>query len=441
MAKQTSVHVERRRDGWAVVREGNQRATSVYPTQAEAAKEGREIARRDGTEFFLHAQDGRIREHNSYEEEHRPAKAGAAGQQAGTAGAVTGEASTVGRAAGAASDATRVAEESHAPETERSGRAARGDDTYSESTKYTEEVRDLATEQGGDRLAALEERYASYELHDVNGQKVGQVDSLFVDENVQIEYVGMKMGLLGTRSTLIPWELIEVREDANRMIIAANKDYIEDGPAVDDDQEITPEFEQRVYSCYRLQRATGTEERGAFGTYYSNIEEERTDLAPGERLETGEEGGLGAVASPTDRPGVTDDEELRVQRTEEELSVSTREREAGAVRLRKRVRTDRERIRVPKKRVEVTVERVPIEGEAVSAEGEIAKPKIGDDEIVVPVVEEEVVVEKRPVVKEEIRIRKEVVEDDEIIEEDVRREEVEVEDQSEQGNAAGQPDH
>jgi Uncharacterized protein conserved in bacteria (DUF2188) len=65
MAKQTSVHVERRGDGWAVVREGNQRATSVYPTQAEAAKEGREIARRDGTEFFLHAQDGRIREHNS----------------------------------------------------------------------------------------------------------------------------------------------------------------------------------------------------------------------------------------------------------------------------------------------------------------------------------------------------------------------------------------
>jgi pyruvate/2-oxoglutarate dehydrogenase complex dihydrolipoamide acyltransferase (E2) component len=62
------VHVEPREKGWAVVREGNQRATSVHPTQAEAAKEGREIARRDETEFFLHAQDGRIREHSSYGE-------------------------------------------------------------------------------------------------------------------------------------------------------------------------------------------------------------------------------------------------------------------------------------------------------------------------------------------------------------------------------------
>ncbi len=40
-------------------------------------------------------------------------------------------------------------------------------------------------------------------------------------------------------------------------------------------------------------------------------------------------------------------------------------------------------------------------------------------------------VEKRPVVKEEIRIRKEVVEDVEIVEEDVRREEVEVDEEME----------
>jgi uncharacterized protein (TIGR02271 family) len=49
---------------------------------------------------------------------------------------------------------------------------------------------------------------------------------------------------------------------------------------------------------------------------------------------------------------------------------------------------------------------------------------------VIPLTEEEVVVEKRPVVKEEIRIRKDVVEDTEVVEEDVRREEVDVDDQS-----------
>lgn len=68
MAKRSPVHVEPRQKGWAVVREGNERATSVHSTQADAAKVGRDIARRDETEFFLHAQDGRIREHNNYGE-------------------------------------------------------------------------------------------------------------------------------------------------------------------------------------------------------------------------------------------------------------------------------------------------------------------------------------------------------------------------------------
>jgi stress response protein YsnF len=40
------------------------------------------------------------------------------------------------------------------------------------------------------------------------------------------------------------------------------------------------------------------------------------------------------------------------------------------------------------------------------------------------------VVSKRPVVKEEVRIRKDVVEDTQIVEEDVRREEIDVEDET-----------
>jgi len=45
------------------------------------------------------------------------------------------------------------------------------------------------------------------------------------------------------------------------------------------------------------------------------------------------------------------------------------------------------------------------------------------------------VVEKRPVVKEEVRVRKDVVEDTEVVEEDVRREEVDVEDQTGRRNS------
>src|ERR687885_3008251 len=68
MASKSPVHVEPREDGWAVVREGNERATSLHQTQSEAAKEGRDIARRNEAEFFLHARDGSIREHNIYGE-------------------------------------------------------------------------------------------------------------------------------------------------------------------------------------------------------------------------------------------------------------------------------------------------------------------------------------------------------------------------------------
>ena len=124
----------------------------------------------------------------------------------------------------------------------------------------------------------------------------------------------------------------------------------------------------------------------------------------------------------SDRPTEREDE-LRVQRSEEELRAGARERQAGEVGVRKSVRTDRERIEVPTRHEEVTVDRVPVEGEATEAQ-------IGEDEVSVPVTEEEVVVEKRPVVKEEVRIRKEVVEDTEVVEEGVRREEIEIDDET-----------
>jgi uncharacterized protein (TIGR02271 family) len=120
------------------------------------------------------------------------------------------------------------------------------------------------------------------------------------------------------------------------------------------------------------------------------------------------------------------DNELRVQRTEEELAAGTREREAGELRVKKNVRTERESVEVPTRHEEVSVERVPLSGEASEAE-------IGEGEVNVPVTEEEMVVSKRQVVKEEVRIRKDVVEDTQIVEEDVRREEIDVEDETTRG--------
>jgi uncharacterized protein (TIGR02271 family) len=125
-------------------------------------------------------------------------------------------------------------------------------------------------------------------------------------------------------------------------------------------------------------------------------------------------------------------EDLRVQRSEEELRAGVREREAGQVNVKKSVRTEREIVRVPKRREEVEIERVPVEGEAREASG-ATESDIGEQEVVVQVFEEEVVVTKRVVLKEEIRLRKKVVEDEETVEVDLRKEEVEVDDQTKHG--------
>ncbi len=153
-------------------------------------------------------------------------------------------------------------------------------------------------------------------------------------------------------------------------------------------------------------------------------------LDDGQRYPVGDiEIGDGAVylaATGAVAPADEEAEELRIQRSEEELRAGTREREAGSIKVRKKVVTDHERLEVPVNREEVEVERVPVDGEASEAE-------MGEDEVRVPVTEEEVVVEKRPVAKEEVRIRKDVVEDAEVVEEDVRREEVDIDDETRHG--------
>jgi uncharacterized protein (TIGR02271 family) len=296
-------------------------------------------------------------------------------------------------------------------------------------------------EERSDRFTAIEDQYAGYTVVDEGGSKIGKVDDLFLDESDQPEYFGVKMGFLGTSSTLIPADIATINNEQGFIEVSQTKDTVKNGPAFDDDREITPEYENEVRSYYGL---GPIESSGSYGDY-----EETNGHSGAGTTDSTTAGTVGSGMSMGDtetgefrehdrnqeglsQPGsdLEDEDELRVQRSEEELRAGTREREAGAMKVRKRVRTDREQIEVPTKHEEVTVERVPVEGEATEAQ-------IGEDEVTVPVTEEEVVVDKRAVAKEEIRLRKDVVEDTETVEEDVRREEVEVEDATERGSGTG----
>ena len=130
------------------------------------------------------------------------------------------------------------------------------------------------------------------------------------------------------------------------------------------------------------------------------------------------------------------EEDLRVQHSEEELRARVRGLETGQVNVKKSVRTEREVVRVPKRREEIDIERIPVEGEARETSG-ASEADIGEDEVLVQVFEEEVVVTKRVVLKEEIRLRKRIAWDEETVEVDLRKEEVEIDDQSGRGGPQG----
>src|SRR3712207_4895348 len=136
-------------------------------------------------------------------------------------------------------------------------------------------------EERTDRFTAIEDRFAGYEVYDQAGEKIGKVDDLFVDESDNPEYVGVKMGFLGMSSTLIPWELVTPDESSGTLSVATDKETAKNGPAFDDDREITPEFENQVYSYYGLSSSSGSEGSGSYGSYYSEESTDAGTVGPG----------------------------------------------------------------------------------------------------------------------------------------------------------------
>ncbi len=74
MANRKNVHIVQRDNGWGTLREGGQRATQVYDTQAQAIQAGRQMARQGQGELLIHGQDGRIRARDSYGNDPCPPK-------------------------------------------------------------------------------------------------------------------------------------------------------------------------------------------------------------------------------------------------------------------------------------------------------------------------------------------------------------------------------
>jgi len=122
------------------------------------------------------------------------------------------------------------------------------------------------------------------------------------------------------------------------------------------------------------------------------------------------------------RDAVKDAYDRTIQLREERLKVDKHPVKAGEVKVGKRVVTEHKTIDVPVEREEVVIERR-------SASGRAAAGDLRDEEIVIPVKEEQVTVSKQPVVTGEVSVGKRKIQDTKHVAETVRKEELEVDQQ------------
>ena len=181
-----------------------------------------------------------------------------------------------------------------------------------------------------------------------------------------------------------------MRDDG--IFVPYSKDQVKGTPDIHSD-EISQETEAELYSYYGLK--------------YS---ERRSDTGLPEGMPTGRE--------RETRRGTADTGE--VVRSEEELRVGKRDVEAGRARVRKWVETEPVQTDVELKRERVRVEREPIDQPVSGAE-------LGEEEIEVPVHQEEAVIQKETVAKERIGLEKDVDTERETVTDEVRKERVDVE--------------
>ena len=109
----------------------------------------------------------------------------------------------------------------------------------------------------GQQIGKVQQRYSGYDVYDLENNKIGSVDSTYVNESTQQEYIAVGgaissliPGASGTH--LIPVELCTV-DNANRIIQAStHQDAVKNAPSLSGTTDLTPEYEAEIRNYYRL---------------------------------------------------------------------------------------------------------------------------------------------------------------------------------------------
>jgi uncharacterized protein (TIGR02271 family) len=253
-------------------------------------------------------------------------------------------------------------------------------------------------------------------LVDGSGDKVGKVDDIYLDQDTRKpEWALVHTGFFGSKQAFVPLEGADMSGDTIRVRFA--KDQIKDAPHAEPDGELSQDEEQRLYRHYGLQYSEAPSDSGLpTGGAPTGGTTDTGTTGTG----TGTGGEVGGPGHDTSGPNT----DSAMTRSEEELRVGTTRRPSELVRLKKYVVTEDVQTTVPVQREEVRVEREPITDANVGQATD--GPAISEEEHEVTLMEEEVVVDKRAVPKERVRLDKDVVTEERTVSDEVRKEQIEV---------------
>ncbi len=238
-------------------------------------------------------------------------------------------------------------------------------------------------------------------------EKIGSVDDLLVDDEGRFRYLLINTGAwIFGKKVLLPIGQARIDHNAKRVFVdGLSQSQVEALPEFTNENDIDYDYEEQVRGSYRpIADERDIDRTFASGSY--DRSSYRYDQDP-------------ALYGMNDR----DHQNLRLY--EERLIANKQRQKTGEVIVGKRVETERAQVEVPIEKERVVIERnTPVDagrpvapGEATFDQGEVAR---------VEVYEETPDIRKEAFVREEVNVRKEIDRDTANAEDQIRREELDI---------------
>jgi uncharacterized protein (TIGR02271 family) len=248
---------------------------------------------------------------------------------------------------------------------------------------------------------------------DPRGEKIGAVKQVWLDGGTgEPMWASVHTGLFGHRETFVPLQRAELRND--QVQVPVEKEQVKEAPRIDTDGDRMSERDQAALFAHYGVPGRGADAGGSSGRHGK----------PGQGTGNGRQGVKdGATAGQRSGELAGRSEDAAMTRSEERLKVGTEQVETGRVRLVKHVVTENQQVTVPVSHEEVHIEREPI------ADGRRGQ-RLADGQQELTLHAERPVVDKETVAVENVRLAKEKVTEEQTVADKVRKELIDVEDDS-----------